>query len=59
MVVEAKLLVGADGNQSAVREKLLGDGPPHFMGMAAWRAGAGQLGMLVGSSLLAVLLVRW
>ncbi|KAL4444570.1 hypothetical protein ABPG77_002387 [Micractinium sp. CCAP 211/92] len=36
--VKAALLVGADGGQSAVREALLGDGPPLFLGMAIWRA---------------------
>ncbi|KAL4444569.1 hypothetical protein ABPG77_002386 [Micractinium sp. CCAP 211/92] len=36
--VKAALLVGADGGQSAVREALLGDGPPQFLGMAIWRA---------------------
>ncbi|KAL4449444.1 hypothetical protein ABPG77_007088 [Micractinium sp. CCAP 211/92] len=36
--LEARLLIGADGGQSAVRQALLGDGPPEFLGMAIWRA---------------------
>ncbi|KAL4436596.1 hypothetical protein ABPG75_003735 [Micractinium tetrahymenae] len=36
--VKAALLIGADGGQSAVREALLADGPPQFLGMAIWRA---------------------
>lgn len=32
------LLVGADGLNSTVRERLLGDGPPHYAGYTAWRA---------------------
>ncbi|KAL4436597.1 hypothetical protein ABPG75_003736 [Micractinium tetrahymenae] len=35
---EAALLIDADGGQSAVREALLADGPPQFLGMAIWRA---------------------
>lgn len=31
------LLVGADGLHSAVRERLLGDGPPRYAGYSAWR----------------------
>lgn len=37
--VGAKLLVGADGNQSGVRQQLFGDGPPSFMGTVIWRGG--------------------
>ncbi|KAL4443809.1 hypothetical protein ABPG75_011546 [Micractinium tetrahymenae] len=36
--IEAGVLIGADGGQSAVRQALLGDGPPQFLGMAIWRA---------------------
>ena len=32
------LLVGADGLNSTVRERLLGDGPPRYAGYTAWRA---------------------
>lgn len=32
------LLVGADGLNSTVRERLLGDGPPRYAGYSAWRA---------------------
>jgi len=32
------LLVGADGLNSMVRERLLGDGPPRYAGYTAWRA---------------------
>ena len=38
VAVRCSVLVGADGGQSGVREALLGDGPPHFMGTAIWRA---------------------
>ena len=31
------LLVGADGLRSAVRERILGDGPPRYAGYSAWR----------------------
>lgn len=33
----AAVLVGADGNQSAVRAQLLGDGPPTYSGLSVWR----------------------
>jgi len=36
--VEALCLVGADGIRSALRERLVGDGPPHLTRYAAWRA---------------------
>ena len=34
----ADLLVGADGIGSAVREFLIGDGPPRYAGRTSWRA---------------------
>ena len=34
----ADLLIGADGLNSTVRERLLGDGPPRYAGYTAWRA---------------------
>lgn len=40
--VTARLLIGADGAQSGVREQLLGDGPPTFLGVQA----VGQPGCL-------------
>lgn len=36
--VKAGLLVGADGLNSAVRQILLNDGPPRYMGSMSWRA---------------------
>ncbi|KAI3424950.1 hypothetical protein D9Q98_008332 [Chlorella vulgaris] len=36
--VTARLLVGCDGGQSAVRKQCIGDGPPVFAGAAIWRA---------------------
>ena len=30
--------MGADGNNSAVRQQCLGDGPPKYLGTALWRA---------------------
>jgi 2-polyprenyl-6-methoxyphenol hydroxylase-like FAD-dependent oxidoreductase len=36
-VLEADLLVGADGIRSAVRAGLLADGQPHFSGATCWR----------------------
>ncbi|OKH57283.1 FAD-dependent oxidoreductase [Scytonema sp. HK-05] len=36
--VYADLLVGADGLNSVVREKLIGDGKPHYVGSMIWRA---------------------
>ncbi|MBW4594568.1 MAG: FAD-dependent monooxygenase [Brasilonema angustatum HA4187-MV1] len=36
--VYADLLIGADGLHSAVREKLIGDGKPHYVGSMIWRA---------------------
>jgi 6-hydroxynicotinate 3-monooxygenase len=36
--VEADIVVGADGIRSKVRESLLGDAPPRFVGAAAYRA---------------------
>ena len=35
--ITASLLIGCDGNRSAVREACLGDGPPAFMGDCIWR----------------------
>jgi 2-polyprenyl-6-methoxyphenol hydroxylase-like FAD-dependent oxidoreductase len=32
------LLIGADGLNSTVRERLLGDGPPRYAGYTTWRA---------------------
>ncbi len=40
--LEARLLIGADGGQSAVRQALLGDGPPEFLG------GRGRAGPVCG-----------
>jgi 2-polyprenyl-6-methoxyphenol hydroxylase-like FAD-dependent oxidoreductase len=37
-VVEADLLIGADGLLSAVRAQLLGDEPPRYSGLIAYRA---------------------
>ena len=34
----AKVLIGADGNLSAVRKQLLNDGLPPYAGLAVWRA---------------------
>ena len=36
--VKAGLLVGADGINSVVRQIMLGDGPPRYMGTMTWRA---------------------
>ncbi len=33
----ARVLVGADGSRSTVRQQVLGDGPPQFTGQVAWR----------------------
>ena len=35
--VQAKVLIGCDGNQSVVREKILEDGPPQYAGQGVWR----------------------
>eukprot|EP00245_Coleochaete_scutata_P002224 TRINITY_DN1293_c0_g1_i2.p1 TRINITY_DN1293_c0_g1~~TRINITY_DN1293_c0_g1_i2.p1 ORF type:complete len:576 (-),score=70.47 TRINITY_DN1293_c0_g1_i2:248-1858(-) len=35
--VRAKVVIGADGNQSAVRQIILNDGPPLFLNTAVWR----------------------
>jgi 2-polyprenyl-6-methoxyphenol hydroxylase-like FAD-dependent oxidoreductase len=37
-ILEANLLIGADGLRSAVRTQLLADGEPHYLGCTAWRA---------------------
>ena len=37
MVALAAVAVGCDGNQSAVRAALLGDGAPHYAGLGVWR----------------------
>lgn len=43
LTVEAALLIGADGGQSDVRQALLGDGPPDFLGEArCWTRGCGE-----------------
>ncbi|KAI7839966.1 hypothetical protein COHA_006287 [Chlorella ohadii] len=34
----ARLLIGADGGQSGIREQLLADGPPLYQDTAIWRA---------------------
>lgn len=36
--LQAKLLIGADGNLSALRKQLLGDGLPRYDDLAVWRA---------------------
>jgi 2-polyprenyl-6-methoxyphenol hydroxylase-like FAD-dependent oxidoreductase len=36
--LEADLLIGANGLRSAVRDQLLGDGEPQYLGCSAWRA---------------------
>ena len=36
--VQADLLIGADGINSAVRQALIGDGPPPYAGRMSWRA---------------------
>ena len=36
--LSTKVLIGADGNLSAVRHQMLGDGLPRFAGVAVWRA---------------------
>ncbi|NEP41276.1 MAG: NAD(P)-binding protein [Okeania sp. SIO2G4] len=35
--VEVDLVVGADGVKSAVRQKLIGDGEPRYLGRMSWR----------------------
>ncbi|GMH39906.1 hypothetical protein BSKO_07810 [Bryopsis sp. KO-2023] len=35
--IRAKIVIGADGNQSQVRQHLLNDGLPRFLGVAVWR----------------------
>ncbi|MDY7007458.1 MAG: FAD-dependent monooxygenase [Cyanobacteriota bacterium] len=35
--VEVDLVVGADGIKSAVRQKLIGDGEPRYLGRMSWR----------------------
>jgi 2-polyprenyl-6-methoxyphenol hydroxylase-like FAD-dependent oxidoreductase len=35
--VQARILIGADGYFSRVRECMLGDGPPAFEGRVTWR----------------------
>ena len=34
--VRARVLLGCDGNRSAVREECLGDGPPEYGGKVGW-----------------------
>ncbi|GGA48075.1 NAD(P)/FAD-dependent oxidoreductase [Okeania sp. KiyG1] len=36
--VQADLLIGADGLNSAVRQTLIGDGQPRYVGSMSWRA---------------------
>ena len=36
--VYADLLIGADGLNSVIRENLIGDGKPHYVGSMSWRA---------------------
>ncbi len=36
--LQADLLIGADGINSAVRQALIGDGPPRYAGRMSWRA---------------------
>jgi 2-polyprenyl-6-methoxyphenol hydroxylase-like FAD-dependent oxidoreductase len=36
-VVEADVVIGADGAQSAVRRTLLGDTPPRYTGEVTWQ----------------------
>ncbi|MEC4818646.1 MAG: NAD(P)/FAD-dependent oxidoreductase [Scytonema sp. PMC 1069.18] len=36
--VSAELLIGADGIHSAVRETLIGDGKPRYLGSMSWRS---------------------
>ncbi|GMH38809.1 hypothetical protein BSKO_06707 [Bryopsis sp. KO-2023] len=38
--VTAKIVIGADGNQSVVREFVLEDGPPQFLNTVVWRGQA-------------------
>jgi len=38
----AAVAVGCDGNQSAVRSALLGDGAPHYAGLGVWRGQCGK-----------------
>lgn len=35
--VQVDLLIGADGLNSVVRQMLIGDGPPHYVGRLSWR----------------------
>ncbi|WGV27953.1 FAD-dependent oxidoreductase [Halotia branconii] len=37
-IVQADLLIGADGIHSTIRQKLIGDGYPHYAGRLSWRA---------------------
>ncbi|MBW4591718.1 MAG: FAD-dependent monooxygenase [Brasilonema angustatum HA4187-MV1] len=37
-IVQADLLIGADGLNSAVRQTLIGDGDPRYAGRMSWRA---------------------
>lgn len=39
--LHASLLIGCDGGQSAVREQLIGDGPPQYLGEAGGAAAVG------------------
>ena len=56
--VSADLLIGADGINSAIREVLIGDGKPRYLGSMSWRAvikcnqqilNPGELGFVKGN----------
>lgn len=45
--LRAALLIGCDGGQSAVREQLIGDGPPQYLGGVGWGSGPQCMGNFV------------